>query len=495
MEHSVLLITTYKMKTLFRVETLHLVSGPDEQVIRGGRNQFPLVEQGLQGVKQVAVIGWGSQGPAQAQNFRDTLHEIGSDIKVVVGLREGSRNIESVNQAGFNAEDGTLLEMYHAILSSDLVIVLISDGAMTENYEEIFASMKPGATLGLSHGFLEGHLSSIGESFRKDINVVMVAPKGMGPSVRNLYLQGKTQGGSGINCSVAVHQDVTGTAEAIAHSWAVAIGSPVTFQTTIPMEWRSDLFGERAILLGGVHGMVEVLYNMYAYNCFAENAFHYSVLALTTFISPKISELGLKGFYEQCIAGNELLRKSFDRGYDSSYRAFERVMKEIYDEVSSGREIQEVIAKTAALKDNPMSKIGDEPMWAIGKTLPPNAEVTGLTPDSAFTAGVFVAGIMAQFKLLLIKGHCVSEIVNESLIEATDSLIPYMRARGISWMVDNCSTTARLGSRKWAPRFREELEAALRSDVRVRREWLSHPIHQDVEACYAYKPEVAIAIG
>jgi ketol-acid reductoisomerase len=483
------------MKTPFPVETLHLTSGPDEQVIRGGRIAFPLVREGLEGVKQVAIIGWGSQGPAQAQNFRDTLREIGSDIKVVVGLREESKSIDSAIQAGFNAEDETLLEMYHAVSSSELVIVLISDGAMTENYKEIFEFMKPGATLGLSHGFLEGHLSSIDESFREDINVVMVAPKGMGPSVRNLYLQGKTQGGSGINCSVAIHQDVTGTAEAIAHSWAVAIGSPVTFQTTIPMEWRSDLFGERAILLGGVHGMVQALYDMYAKDFFPKAAFEFSVLALTTFISPKISELGLRGFYEQYIADNESNKSFFDDGYNSSYPAFEKVMTEIYSEVSSGREIQEVIAKTADLKDNPMSKIGDEPMWIIGQEIPSDAQFDNLEQLSAFTAGVFIAGVMAQFDLLLSKGHCVSEIVNESLIEATDSLIPFMRARGISWMVDNCSTTARLGSRKWAPRFYEELDAAFGSGKKVHRMWLDHTIHQDVKACYLYKPEVAIAVA
>src|SRR5207253_2585198 len=112
----------------------------------------------------------------------------------------------------------------------------------------------------LSHGFLLGHLRNVGASFPENINVIAVCPKGMGPSVRRLYEQGADIDGAGINSSFAVHQDVTGRATDYALGWSVALGSPFTFQTTLESEYRSDIFGERGILLGAVHGIVEVLY-------------------------------------------------------------------------------------------------------------------------------------------------------------------------------------------------------------------------------------------
>jgi ketol-acid reductoisomerase len=100
--------------------------------------------------------------------------------------------------------------MYEVIKESDLVVLLISDAAQSKLYKDIFAAMKPGATLGLSHGFLLGYLDSIGEAFPEDMDVILVAPKGMGPSVRRLYEQGKEVNGAGINSSFAVHQDKSG---------------------------------------------------------------------------------------------------------------------------------------------------------------------------------------------------------------------------------------------------------------------------------------------
>jgi ketol-acid reductoisomerase len=120
-----------------------------------------------------------------------------------------------------------------------------------------------GATLGLSHGFLLGYLESVGEKFPDNINVVAVCPKGMGPSVRRLYEQGKTVNGSGINASFAVHQDIDGRATDIALGWSVALGSPFSFLTTLTDEYKSDIYGERGILLGAVHAIVETLVRRY----------------------------------------------------------------------------------------------------------------------------------------------------------------------------------------------------------------------------------------
>jgi ketol-acid reductoisomerase len=257
---------TYDFDTkIFKKERINL-AGHEEHIVKGGRSVFPLVADAFKGIKQIGVLGWGSQGPAQAQNLRDTLADINSDIKVRIGLRKGSRSVADAQAMGFKEEDGTLGDILDTVASSDLLLLLISDAAQANNYKEILGAMKPGSTLGLSHGFLLGHLQAQGDKFRDDINVVAVCPKGMGPSVRRLYEQGKSVDGAGINASFAVEQDVTGTATDIALGWAVAVGSPVIFQTDLESEYRSDIFGERGILLGAVHGIVEALFRRYVAN-------------------------------------------------------------------------------------------------------------------------------------------------------------------------------------------------------------------------------------
>ena len=174
---------------VFPVETLDLGGGVSEQIVRGGRNLFELLPQAFEGISQIGVIGWGSQGPAQAMNLRDSLE--GTDITVKIGLREGSSSIALAEAEGFTKESGTLGEMFEVIRESDMVLLLISDAAQSELYPQVFEALKPGATLGLSHGYLLGHLMNVGDSFPDNVNVVGVCPKGMGPSVRRLYVQGE----------------------------------------------------------------------------------------------------------------------------------------------------------------------------------------------------------------------------------------------------------------------------------------------------------------
>lgn len=205
---------------------------------RGGRDKYSLLPEAFKGIKQIGVIGWGSQAPAQAQNLRDSLAEAGMDTKVVIGLRPNSPSCEEARAVNFNEKDGTLGEVFDVISASDMVVCLISDAAQAKLYPRILAAMKPGATLGLSHGFLLGVMQNDNVDFRKDINVVLVAPKGMGPSVRRLYEQGKSVNGAGINASFAVHQDATGTASDIAVGWAIAVGAPFAFCTTLESEYK-----------------------------------------------------------------------------------------------------------------------------------------------------------------------------------------------------------------------------------------------------------------
>ncbi len=246
--------------TIFEKQKI-ILADTEEYIVQGGRHLFPLLPKAFEGIKQIGVLCWASQGPAQAQNLRDSLE--GTDIKIKVGLRENSDSIQSAEAVGFTRENGALGEMYQVISESDLTLVLISDAAQAENYKRIFKALRPGSTLGLSHGFLVGYLKSIGESFPDNINVIGVCPKGMGPSVRQLYEQGREINGAGINSSFAIHQDIDGKATDYALAWSIALGSPFTFMTTLESEYKSDIFGERAILLGAVNGVVESLYHWF----------------------------------------------------------------------------------------------------------------------------------------------------------------------------------------------------------------------------------------
>src|SRR5438445_681544 len=147
------------------------------RIVRGGRDRFALLPQAFAGIQQIGVIGWGSQGPAQAQNLRESL--TGTGIKVKVGLRPGSASMAQARAVGFTEENGTLGEMFAVIHESDMVLLLIADAAQGAQYKEIFAALKPGAVLGLSHGFLLGHLENEGAKFPDHINVIGVCPKGM----------------------------------------------------------------------------------------------------------------------------------------------------------------------------------------------------------------------------------------------------------------------------------------------------------------------------
>ncbi|GAB4814450.1 hypothetical protein N2152v2_001496 [Parachlorella kessleri] len=537
----------------------------EEYIIRGGRDKFNLLPEAFKGIKQIGVIGWGSQAPAQAQNLRDSLKEAGMDTKVVIGLRPNSPSCNEARAVGFTEDNGTLGEVFDVISKSDLVILLISDAAQAKLYPRILAAMKPGSTLGLSHGFLLGVMQNDGADFRPDINVVLVAPKGpvlrlfginlvavdkegMGPSVRRLYEQGKEVNGAGINASYAVQQDATGTAADVAVGWAIAVGAPFAFATTLESEYKSDIYGERccilggvhavveslfrryvrdgmddiygerAVLLGAVHGMVESLFRRYVQQGMSdEEAFRQTVENVTGPITKIISTEGILGVYNRF---NDADKKIFEKAYAAAFGPSMDICYEIYEgmrreqhrseyviksrvqDVACGNEIRSVVNAVERFGRWPMGKIDQTHMWKVGQKV--RAEraqhEVKLNP---FTAGVYIAVMMATVQTLQEKGHPYSEICNESIIEAVDSLNPYMHARGVAFMVDNCSYTARLGSRKWAPRFDYILEqqayVAVDNDEPVDTEVLqafkSHPVHKALAACAEMRPPVDISVG
>ncbi|KAH7856013.1 hypothetical protein Vadar_031586 [Vaccinium darrowii] len=448
--------------SVFNKEKITL-AGHDEYIVRGARDLFPLLPEAFKGVKQIGVIGWGSQGPAQAQNLRDSLGEAKSDIVVKIGLRKGSRSFAEARAAGFTEENGTLGDIWETISGSDLVLLLISDAAQADNYEKVFSHMKPNSILGLSHGFLLGHLQSLGLDFPKNISVIAVCPKGMGPSVRRLYVQGKQINGAGINSSFAVHQDVDGRATDVALGW----------------------FTE--------NGMSEDL------------AYKNTVECITGVISRTISTQGMLALYNSL---SEDGNKEFEAAYSASYYPSMDILYECYEDVAAGSEIRSVVLagrrfyEKDGLPAFPMGKIDQTRMWKVGERVRAVRPAGDLGPLYPFTAGVYVALMMAQIEVLRKKGHSYSEIINESVIEAVDSLNPFMHARGVSFMVDNCSTTARLGSRKWAPRFdyvlTQQALVAVDNGAPINRDlisnFLSDPVHGAIKVCASLRPTVDISV-
>ncbi|KAB2060194.1 hypothetical protein ES319_A10G000300v1 [Gossypium barbadense] len=323
--------------SVFKKEKVSL-AGQDEYIVRGGRDLFKLLPDAFKGIKQIGVIGWGSQGPAQAQNLRDSLADAKSDIIVKVGLRKGSRSFDEARADGFSEENGTLGDIWETISGSDLVLLLISDAAQ-------------------------------GLDFPKNISVIAVCPKGMGPSVRRLYVQGREINGAGINSSFGVHQDVDRRATDVALGWSVALGSPFTFATTLEQEYKSDIFGERGILLGAVHGIVESLFRRYTENGMSEDlAYKNTVECITGIISKTISTQGMLAVYNSL---SEEGKREFETAYSASYYPCMDILYECYERFSHYLDFKVAHSYRYIEKDGlpafPMGKIDQTRMWKVGE--------------------------------------------------------------------------------------------------------------------------------
>jgi len=474
------------------------LAGKQERVLAGGRHLFSLLPEAFAGVSRIGVIGWGPQGRAQALNLRDSLQ--GTDVRVSVGLRAGSASIDDARSEGFSEAAGTLGEMSDVIEGSDLVILLIADAALAENHARIFGALKDDAIIGLSHGYLLAHLRAQGEDFPPEHSVVAVCPKGMGVSVRRLYEQGRETDGAGINCSVAIHQDVDDRATDIALGWAVGLGAPFIFETTLESEYLSDIPGERAILLAIPHAIAEAVYRRrIELGDPPTRAFIVSTESMTGVLARTISRGGLRAVLDG-LSGDA--RRSFDDAFCATYKAFSPVLRELYDEVRSGTEIASVALAAARLDRYPMPTIDGSRMWKTAAAVREQRGELEVQIDP-MTSGIFCGAMMAQIDLLADESHPWSEIANESVIELVDSLIPYMHARGVAYMVDNCSTTARLGARKWGPRFEAAItqqvfprldEQGARDEMLIKR-LEEHPLHEVLKTIGQYRPSVDVAVS
>lgn len=191
--------------------------------------------------KTVAVIGYGSQGHAHALN----LHESG--VKVIVGLYEGSKSAAKAKEAGL-----TVMNTADAVKAADLVMILVNDEKQAALYQkDIAPSLRSGMTLAFAHGF-NIHYGQIVPP--ADVDVVMIAPKGPGHTVRSQYQEGR-----GVPCLIAVYQDASGKAKETALAYAAGIGGARAgiLETTFQEETETDLFGEQAVLCGGVSALMK----------------------------------------------------------------------------------------------------------------------------------------------------------------------------------------------------------------------------------------------
>ncbi|NLF80472.1 MAG: ketol-acid reductoisomerase [Clostridia bacterium] len=191
--------------------------------------------------KKVAIIGYGSQGHAHAQNLRD------NGVDVVIGLYAGSQSAEQAKKDGF-----TVYDTAEAVQKADLVMVLVNDEKAAKLYaEKIGPNLRTGMVLCFAHGF-NIHFQQILPP--SDIDVIMIAPKGPGHTVRSQFVEGK-----GVPSLIAVHQDASGQAKdmALSYAWGIGAGRAGILETTFKEETETDLFGEQAVLCGGVTALMK----------------------------------------------------------------------------------------------------------------------------------------------------------------------------------------------------------------------------------------------
>ena len=233
------------------------------------------------GNETIAVIGYGIQGPGQAGNLRD------NGFNVIVGQRPG-KTYEKAVADGW--EPGkTLFSIEEAVQKGTIICMLLSDAGQIAVWPKIKKYLTPGKTLYYSHGFAITWNDRTGVVPPKDIDVIMVAPKGSGTSLRTMFKEGR-----GLNCSYAVYQDATGHAEEKTIAFGIGIGAGYLFKTTFVKEATSDLTGERGSLMGAIEGLLEAQYDVLREHGHSPSeAFNETVEELTQSLMPLFAEKGM----------------------------------------------------------------------------------------------------------------------------------------------------------------------------------------------------------
>ncbi len=313
----------------------------------------------------VAVIGYGVQGRAQSQNMRD------NGVNVIVGMRKGA-SWDLAEGDGWVAGE-TLFEIEECVKKGTIVQYLLSDAGQKLCWPQVRDNLDEGDCLYFSHGFSIVYKEASGVVPPENVDVVLVAPKGSGTTVRSLFLEGR-----GINGSYAIHQDATGRAQERCLALGIAIGSGYLFKTTFENEVYSDLTGERGVLMGAIYGLWKAQYELLREEGHSPSeAFNETVEEATQSLYPLIAEKGMDWMYANCSTTAQ--RGALD-WYQKFADAVKPVFRELYDKVKSGEEARISIESNSKpdYKENlakELKEIADSEMWKIG------AELRSLRPE------------------------------------------------------------------------------------------------------------------
>ena len=333
--------------------------GVVEEVVT--REEFPL-DKAREVLKDetVAIIGYGVQGPGQALNLRD------NGINVIIGQRKDSKTWDKAIADGW-VPGVTLFEIEEAAEKGTIIQYLLSDAGQIALWPTIKKYLTPGKALYFSHGFGITYKEQTGIIPPADVDVILVAPKGSGTSLRRLFLAGK-----GLNSSFAIHQDSTGNGRTRAIALGIGVGSGYLFETDFRKEVYSDLTGERGTLMGAIAGIFEAQYNTLRRNGHSPSeAFNETVEELTQSLMPLVAENGMDWMYANCSTTAQ--RGALD--WKGRFRdATQPVFDELYESVASGKEAE----RTIKLNSQPdyrvkleaeLKTLHDSEIWQAGQAV------------------------------------------------------------------------------------------------------------------------------
>lgn len=331
------------------------------------RKEFPLSKaKKILKDEVIAVIGYGVQGPAQALNLRD------NGFGVIVGQRKGGTSWDKAKKDGWQIGKN-LFEIEEAAKRGTIIAYLLSDAGQIQNWPLVKKHLSTGKALYFSHGFGITYYKHTKIVPPKNIDVILVAPKGSGRTVRKHFLEGK-----GINSSFAIFQDATDSALNRALAMGIAIGSGYLFETTFQKEVFSDLTGERGVLMGAIAGVMEAQYNLLRKKGHSPSeSFNETVEEATQSLIPLISENGMDWMFAN--TSTTAQRGALD-WKDKFRKAVEPVFADLYKKVQSGYEAQ-VVIKANSKKDykkrlqKELDTIKNSEMWQTG------TQVRALRPE------------------------------------------------------------------------------------------------------------------
>lgn len=332
--------------------------GVEETVIM--REEFPL-EKAREVLKDetIAVIGYGVQGPGQSLNLRD------NGFNVIVGQREGKTYDKAVSDGWIPGE--TLFSIEEACKRGTIIMCLLSDAAVISVWPIMKKHLTAGKALYFSHGFAINWNDRTGVVPPKDIDVIMVAPKGSGTSLRTMFLEGR-----GLNSSYAIYQDFTGKALERAIAIGIGIGSGYLFETTFQREATSDLTGERGSLMGAIQGLLLAQYEVLRENGHTPSeAFNETVEELTQSLMPLFAKNGMDWMYANCSTTAQ--RGALD-WMGPFHDAIKPVVQRLYESVKSGNEAQISIDANSKPDyreklEKELKTLHDSEMWQAGATV------------------------------------------------------------------------------------------------------------------------------